>query len=1082
MDSIPPAANAQTGDWDIRKEIIQTTKNVLIDAGAGTGKTTLLLERILFLIENQKIPLTKMVIITFTDQAANELKERLRTVIYNKFQKASSTNRDFFWNAFESLEKSKVSTIHSFCSSILKEFPIESGVDPQFRILEEFQKKHFESQCWEQWIQNWQMKSPDVFFNATQLGISTADIYRLKENMKNQQYSSLFINQKLPDGTELRKKMGEKLHEFWNTEIRCHQKDDRLYQDLIQLRKEFSEFENNSSFFSKSNTIFFNEQGELKSFQKRGNQSNWDSVEQLNKIRDTFDAIGQSMNRYVQEFEDVVLKNLENELLAYVQYYQFQKIKHGFLDYDDLILKTRDLLQSYPEIRQELKHRFDKIFVDEFQDTDPIQMEICFFLSEKNGAHEKELKHIQLQEDKLFLVGDPKQSIYRFRKADIELYQSIRKYFLSNDSTEVKILSSNFRTVPKLIEWINSKFLNLIPEYISLQSNQCRTSDQYIPEVKIIQVEIESKNADDQREKMAFQIAQWIREELLSHQFKIQDPETKMERWIQEKDIAILFDKLEPQENFFQFAFEKYHIAYQIIGGKRFYSQPEVVTFQTLLECLSEPSNESKSVAVLRSSIFGFSDQELYEIHQSGQPFNFLLEIPTGKLPKALHEKLCQTFNMLKNWYERIPTFSTSEAVVWILEQTNLIALSFVRSRTEQIILNLKKLVHLSKKLETSEKLTFAEFSNWLGNQIKNKQFDEQVQNPDLNENLIKLMTIHKSKGLEFPVVIVVGSEESISDQFLWNAQQMRLEYKLKSHKTAGFEALLQREEKYSIDEQMRLLYVACTRARDALIIFTPQNSDKNFSYPLMKLLNETERTSLKIDNKKHEETKRIQSIAIASQQNGYQFPQNSNEGNLLKEINFQKETWLQLVKTKLIHSTINHPHQTEPVQSHQDDQSQRNPNSFEVSPEQLGIFVHAMLKKYLDNTLNFSKKDFEKWGKVYSFKKSVIDECFTWIQLALTSKVIQRARDSKKTFTELPITFFNAALQHWDTGIIDLAFLENEKWILLDYKTDKTKQFLDSYKLQIEFYSELLNKSTPYPVFQKYIYFLRLKDLEEIV
>ena len=188
----------------------------------------------------------------------------------------------------------------------------------------------------------------------------------------------------------------------------------------------------------------------------KGAQKNW-GKEKLVAIREGFVRLAEEHGQAFAPFKEAVVLNLVHWIGGYLTEWESQKAQGGFLDFDDLLLKTRDLLRDHPEAREEMKKRLDYLFVDEFQDTDPLQVEVVFSLSEKLGRQEKDWRKVKLEPGKLFLVGDPKQSIYRFRRADVAIYEETKDRILANGG-KVEVLTENFRTVGGIVEWVNGRF------------------------------------------------------------------------------------------------------------------------------------------------------------------------------------------------------------------------------------------------------------------------------------------------------------------------------------------------------------------------------------------------------------------------------------------------------------------------------------------------------------------------------------------------------------------------------------------------------------------------------------------------
>src|SRR5581483_8151797 len=483
----------------------------------------------------------------------------------------------------------------------------------------------------------------------------------------------------------------------------------------------------------------------------------------------------------------------------------------------------RDLLRDHPEAREEMKKRLDYLFVDEFQDTDPLQVEIVFFLSEKVGRTDKHWQKVKLEPGKLFLVGDPKQSIYRFRRADVAIYEATKERILSNGG-KVEVLTENFRTVGGLVDWVNGCFPDLFNgtgiDYHPLSPNrQAGKTEGTLPilwGLKIPVAEEAEKTKAAFRRLEAEWVAAFLKDQVLGGGFTVSDPKTHEKRPVRKGDIAILFRNLSnDNEEYWEEALRKRDLSYQIVGGKRFYNRPEIVALSTLLTCLSSPADEAECVAVLRGPLFGFSDEALFLHRAGGGSFRFL-EHAGGKIGEA--------FKDLRKWFEATRTLGVSDTLLKLYESTNLLAVTAGQPHGEQRVANLMKVLDQARELETSQHFTYRAFTQWLTTQQQEETMEGEAPGPDSSEDRITLMTIHKAKGLEFPVVFVSGLSADPKDAVsLVDRKTSTGAFKVGKAdlglKSLNYDAVKEEEDLQRKAEDTRLLYVASTRSRDCLLL-----------------------------------------------------------------------------------------------------------------------------------------------------------------------------------------------------------------------------------------------------------------------
>ncbi|HET9869003.1 MAG TPA: UvrD-helicase domain-containing protein, partial [bacterium] len=442
-------------DQQARDRVVNDHQTLFaVDAGAGTGKTTLLISRLMALLLEKKVALSRVAAITFTEKAAAELSERLRA----KLEAALLERPDqkaLLLKALEDMERAPISTIHSFCAGLLREYPVEAGVDPQFTLLDEVQSRALEAQAWEHWLKQSLSRPVEPLFHFQRLGGTFAQVEELKQFLKrNLTLLEPEPPKPLPSAEPFRRQLRAFVEMTKKEAAQCAKPEDGLYKVLEGFWAQCASIERVPA----AGLAF-----ELAGFQvpkvgNKGAQGVW-GKERLAALREAFLRLAEDHQAVLAPFKDAVVLNLVGWIRGYFAEWDRQKAGGGFLDFDDLLLKARDLLLTHLEVREELKDRFDHLFVDEFQDTDPLQVEIVFFLCEAPGKKEKDWRKVELEPGKLFLVGDPKQSIYRFRRADVAIYEATKERILANGG-KVEVLTENFRTVGGLVEWVNGLFIS----------------------------------------------------------------------------------------------------------------------------------------------------------------------------------------------------------------------------------------------------------------------------------------------------------------------------------------------------------------------------------------------------------------------------------------------------------------------------------------------------------------------------------------------------------------------------------------------------------------------------------------------
>jgi len=1086
-------------DQPIRDRVIHDHETLFaVDAGAGTGKTTLLVSRLIALLLEKQAPLSRIAAITFTEKAAAELAERLRSKLEQELEPvrlASLAQGDqgqrvaLIRSALEDMEQAPISTIHSFCAGLLREYPVEAGVDPQFTLLDEVQSGAFEDQAWDHWLKKNLAKPVEPLFQFLRLGGTFEHVDELKQFLKrNRTLLTLSSPKPLPSLQSFRDRFNYFVVLTKREAAQCAKQEDTLYVAL-------------ETFWAQCAAIEGSEAGDLDfalanlkvpKVGNKGAQGNW-GKERLAALRESFVKLAEDQEKVFAPFKEAVLLNLVHWIGGYLEEWESQKAQGGFLDFDDLLLKTRDLLRDYPEAREEMKDRLDYLFVDEFQDTDPLQVEIVFFLCEVQKKAEKDWKKVRLEPGKLFLVGDPKQSIYRFRRADVAIYEATKDRILANGG-KVEILTENFRTVGGLVEWVNGRFPSQFEgtgiHYNPLNPSRAKgKTEGTLPilwGLRIPAAGEEKPSKAHLRQLEAESVAAFLKDQVLGGGFTVSDAKPPFEkRPVRKGDIAILFrDLSNDNEEFWEEALRKRDLSYQIVGGKRFYNRPEIVALSTLLTCLSSPADEAATVAVLRGPLFGFSDEQLFLHRAGGRNFRFLEHAP-GKIGEA--------FKHLRQWLEATRTLGVSDTLAKLYENTNLLAVTAGQPHGEQRVANLMKVLDQARDLETSQHFTYRAFVKWLTTQQEEGTMEGEAPGPDSSEDRITLMTIHKAKGLEFPVVFVSGLAADPKDSgSLMDRQHSAGAFKVGKAdlglRTTNYEAVQKEEETQRKAEDTRLLYVAATRARDCLLLpyfqFAPEGKTQNealFAGPLLKALEEKGAPVHWAEVKEGAEP--------LSDPPAWVVPMDEKPGEALdqekEKLKIEQEA--RTAKLEGLRGEKEFKSVTS-VLSVDTDKKEREERIFDepetASPwggKDLGSFAHLLMEKGWDWDAQTLKKAASFYAEKMGIPKEPADMAVGWVEKTLKDKLVKRAKDSKKVFRELPLTgkredgtYLNA--------ILDLAFLEDDQWVIVDYKSDSDeKERKEKYQKQLGIYGELLEKLTSRKVKEIYLYFLRSGNLEPL-
>lgn len=920
----------------------------LVDAGAGSGKTTVLLSRIMAILKSGKGTLDRVAAITFTEKAAGEIKIRLREEVQ------AVLKGDALSRALLDLESAPVTTIHALAASILRERPIEAKVDPGFTILDELGSGLLLEEAWEEWKRAGLASADSVLVRAVERGMRPDDL----------------------------KALGEFL--VYNPEAAA--------------------------------------------FPLEGSEA---------------------------------LDHFGNEIVPWIRgffaHYQKKKAVRSFLDFADLLLYARDLLKNNRPVRGYFQRRFDFILVDEFQDTDPLQVEIVFYLAEQSPTADQ-WDRVELKKGKLFLVGDPQQSIYSFRRADIEVYRKAEE--VVRNQGEVLRLSTNFRSVPSLVDAVNRVFGGLMTSQSDREEGRDYSpllpsrSESTHPSVTVLPVPaFDGAKAAEVRETEAGIVSDFI----------LGGREAGL---FQYRDVAVLFRAGVGMEAYEE-KFRDCEIPYRISGGGKFYGRQEIEAVLAVLKAVDHPEDEVDLVAALRSPFFAFSYEELFLFRRLGGRFDYLTEV-LGQVDSR--ERFREAFAFLKKAKTLSREVPPSRLLTFLYEETHILPFFLLKPHGDQRVANLLKLVELAHALMDERPLTYRSFVEFLKRMEGIEQTESESPLMEETEEAVQIMTIHKAKGMEFPVVILadaVYKTRKDRPPILINRARNQLELKLGSGiMTPQYEDELEQKRSRAAAEEIRVLYVAATRAREMLAVpVCPIVAEGSFLYPLARSF--CDATGLPQSEEPVAETLR------PFGDDGPEVLVFPGKGRALKPsagLCFEPRAagdssqdayrkWHEGLTASIRASSRPSRFSVTDLVGAQD-HGVSSPLGF--GPK-FGTYVHELLEKS-----RLSREWLDRYASALAEKHRLSEdrrrEGVRMAEWALSSDVIRRAKTSGKFLQEVPFAcpFSGGTLE----GVIDLVFQEGGTLTIVDFKTDhvdgtEMEERLSIYRPQGELYAHCLQTIT---------------------
>ncbi len=1042
-------------DQPTREKVIHDLETTFsVQAGAGTGKTFLLTTRYLEIVKKRLAKPHEIVTITFTEKAAGELRERIQKRLEEKGDKELLLD----------LDRAPISTIHSLATSIIRERPLQAEIDPNFEQMDEISSQIFVQEMYEKWLSLALRQEGQPFILATAAAIKPSQIKDLAFTLYQNRdlLNQLDLTPPKLEFSEAFQSIYEKIRSLSEFSERfCKNTNDAGFLQIQQLRKEISE------------SLDLTEEGKIRALLLRtnvkkgkGSQQNWESKDSCQNMKEKVQELALQVEETKEKLRRKIFLQLLDWLLGFVAFVEKEKNVRGCLDFDDLLLRALSLFKKHPMILDSFRSKYKYILVDEFQDTDPVQSELVWLLAGASGDRSI-WTDLDIPKGRLFVVGDPQQSIYRFRKADINTYRT------SVEKLSPAVISQNFRASSHLIDGVNQLFSTVFPSnYQPLSPDASRPKPKLNASFIRIEPSIsEGKYSTRQRRRQESQaIAGFIHHVITHPSFQLYDRDQKVFRPYNYGDFVVLFPTM-TDVDFFEEQLRQFHIPFSLEGGKNFYGRWEIHGLLSILYAIEHPTDRIAVVAALRSILLGFSDQALVDWIQECDSFDYRSingDLFSPEAKEAL--ELFQTLHQSKN--EKKP----SELIRSVLTFTRAIPITLLRFHGEQAAANLQKMISLAQELESREVMTLGRFIRWI--ESRSEEAEKQGESPlsESGENVVHLMTIHKAKGLEFPCVILanLASQPNIREQVIADRLTHRLEIGIGDKKnracTSGYEEALEKEKTEIQEEKARLLYVAMTRACDLLVLpkFLPDRGKPFF----WNLLEEAWKESIPCQTFTEEDFS-LKAPDGPLTEHFQDFEENAPERfQSLQEVHEwthrRQETWVQGISlgTATGEKTFaEHPSRD------------FIPRLREIPATQMGSVFHQTMEHFpwqQEHLLEQTLQQISLENGIHDY----LEELQNLVSQTLTHPVMSRAKGAKNLWKEVP--FSRHEHGNLIEGVIDLVFEEAEEWIVLDYKTDRISkeevpQRAEMYRGQMQTYAHALKALTGKNVKETILFFVRL-------
>jgi len=1091
----------------------------LVEAAAGTGKTTCLVSRLIAMLA-AGTDIGCIVAVTFTDKAAGELRLRLRAGLEVAKAAAEGDARKSLSNALDRLEHARVSTIHRFAGDLLRERPIEAGIDPAFAPCSPAEQRELLGQAFGLWLERVECSpTPALKRYFARPGASASRLRFAAERLIEHRHLAAPWTRRPIELTGEMQSVLDAVRKLAEMAKNPQSRRDKLYQSLSPVldlavrlsRHELAAVEAEAALVELSEASF-------------GHSKGWggygEGVDRAALFAEV-SALKVMLATFVTRASADLAVELQADLLQVGELYRELKARRGALDFDDLLLLARQLLVRDPHLLAQTRMRLRHFFVDEFQDTDSSQAALLLLLASDDPVETAPLA-MRPAPGKLFLVGDPKQSIYRFRQADPGTYFLIKEHVIACGG-EVLHLNVSFRSLPGIVGFVNAAFSPVMTgdreaeqaEYVPLAARREAGVDPTVFALPIPSPYGKMRMAKSavrksHPETVAAFIA-WLIEES-GH--RVRDPRNGELVGVRPEHVAVLFKQFESygehRPEVFSRALSRHGVAHIVLGGRALGDRDESHALVTGLSAIEYVDDPLLVYGTLRGPLFGFTDETLFQWQQRyGRLSPLLLPITAWPEPLvAVGHALIELLRLHQARNRR----SAAETLADLLAVTRA-AVGFALSpAAEQVFLQIGSLEQLAMAHERGGGLSYRSFVDSLGETAGDKGADAEDLDDDAGG--VRLSTVYRAKGLEFPVVVLADPFISASrdPEKLVDAKRGLAAISLAGCAPWDLVEGLETERLRAKAEAVRVAYVAATRARDILAIpvvgDAPEFPLDGWLAPLAAKLAPAEpRTPLvkqgddtvtvrpdDIDRPARSITPGIHAMpwgqvsfvdpSLLARQAGrarsagaLDLITKDADPRMVAEGREALATFLaDRAAAILLASVAPYSVQTVTVRSKQEAPgpvalaaTSRAPNR--PRGKRFGTLVHNMLATA---ELGASRSRLSSLaisvGRLLGATDEETKAALIAVQAALAHPILERARLAErvgKLHREVPVTF-RLGKSEIVEGVIDLSFEEDDAFHVVDYKTDDreamTPEHLNVYRAQVTLYARAIQEATGMP------------------
>ncbi|RCI77255.1 ATP-dependent endonuclease [Brucella anthropi] len=833
-------------------------RSILVEAGAGSGKTAVMAGRIAVMLAQGVAP-RAIAAVTFTELAASELLSRVREFVSDLAaghiapelrvglpSGLSQMQRDNLIAASAAIDEITCSTIHGFCQRLIKPYPAEADIDPGATVMDRNQADLTFLEIVDGWLRERLSGDHDGILAEMVLhspGETVALMHRVAEALRRRRSLVAPAVTPLADHLEAFRQAADDLSAFMQT-ASVREPETEVYaarfSEMAARLPAVSNAETPAGLVgllvSRPHPDLCTKAGDFSSYRKKGKWaaaakqaglSKADADRLNDAAEDFFDACCAAWTALLQSASGQVLAALIDEARPMLDRYREHKRASAQLDFDDLIYAARDLLSDHEAVRRALGQRYAKVLVDEFQDTDPLQAEIFWRLCGDPVEDPRDWVSFRIRPGALFLVGDPKQAIYRFRGADVGAYVQARAAFSVQDADGLVSISTNFRSCASILTFVNERFEAILsadgqPGFTALDPFHDDRGGVCVAALDIAVADENGKaSAEQQRDAEADAVAELCARLIGSH--PVLDRKAGAERPCQPGDIALLAPTGADLWRYEE-ALERRGIPVATQAGKGLFRRQEVQDLIALTRALADRRDTLALGALLRGPLVGLSEEELLDVvwalPRSEEEPDRIPRLDLGVDPAAISHPLARdVIEKLQALQRRGNSTTPHQLLSQAVDVLRLrpILLDRHRGQAERALANVDLYLSLSNSYAVRGLRAFSE--------AMTAAWTDEARavegRPDAQEEAVALFTMHAAKGLEWPVVIPINTMTGVMapDSAVIDRQNDTFYCPVLGVPPSGYDTARQAEKAELDRERVRLWYVAATRARELLIL-----------------------------------------------------------------------------------------------------------------------------------------------------------------------------------------------------------------------------------------------------------------------